>query len=103
MRCGFSPWISSPFQRMRPELGASVPLIRLSSVVLPEPFGPKMPRISPSAIAKETSATAVRPPNRLLSPATSSGTAAPQCQRPDDALRHQQDHQDEDAAEQHRP
>src|SRR5437868_15546567 len=47
----------------------------LKIVLLPEPFGPMRPRISPSSSLNETLLTAVKPPNRLTSPATSSTPA----------------------------
>jgi hypothetical protein len=41
-------------------------------VLLPEPLGPIRPRISPSSTSKDTALTAVKPPNRLVSPWTES-------------------------------
>ena len=55
-----------PSNRISPELGASVPLIRLISVVLPAPFGPITPRISPRCSIKLTSSTATRPAKRRV-------------------------------------
>ena len=43
-------------------------------MLLPEPFGPMRPRISPSATSKETPLTAVKPPKRFVSLETSSNT-----------------------------
>ena len=43
----------------------SAPEIRLSIVVLPEPFGPIRPTISPRSTSNDTSSTATRPPNAL--------------------------------------
>jgi hypothetical protein len=40
----------------------------LNRVVLPAPFGPMIPVISPDATEKETSCKAVRPPNILVIP-----------------------------------
>src|SRR5215468_3760328 len=64
---GASPAISSPRNRIDPALGAHAPAIMLNVVLLPEPFGPIKPRISPSATAKPTFDTAVKPPKRLVS------------------------------------
>src|SRR5205085_7772998 len=74
--CPVRPAISPPAKRIEPALGGKVPAIRLKIVVLPEPFGPIRPRISPGLTAKDTPLTARNPPNRLLRPATSS-TSAP--------------------------
>src|SRR5438477_647497 len=46
--------------------------MRLKSVLLPEPFGPMMPRTSPSRTARSILETAVNPPNRLVRFFTSS-------------------------------
>src|SRR5271165_4596006 len=72
MRCGGLPAISRPSKRIEPAFGAKVPDSMLKIVLLPDPFGPISPRISPSPTANETSLTAVKPPNRLKSPVTSS-------------------------------
>src|SRR5947207_5429500 len=47
----------------------------LKIVLLPEPFGPIRPRISPLSSLNEMLLTAVKPPKRLTSPATSSTRA----------------------------
>ena len=64
-----------------PPSAASAPAIRLKVVLLPEPFGPIRPRISPSATSKETRLTAVKPPKLLVRPSTDSiaspGSRAP--------------------------
>src|SRR3954466_1702185 len=44
--------------------------MQLKVVLLPEPFGPISPRISPSFTSKETSFTARRAPNLLVRPET---------------------------------
>ena len=41
------------------------PSTQLNSVDFPEPFGPMMPRISPSRTSNDTSSTAVMPPKRF--------------------------------------
>ena len=48
--------------RTSPEVGRSEPAMRLKSVVLPAPFGPMTPRISPSRSSSVTPSTALRPP-----------------------------------------
>src|SRR3979409_1365648 len=45
-----------------------MPVTTLNSVVLPEPFGPIRPTISPSFTAKSTPARATRPPKRQVTP-----------------------------------
>ena len=52
------PVMSSPMKRMRPEVGLIWPRIELKSVVLPLPFGPITPTISPGATEKLTPSTA---------------------------------------------
>ena len=44
--------------------------MQLKVVLLPEPFGPIRPRISPSLTSNETFETAVKPPNVLVRPET---------------------------------
>ena len=44
------------------------PVIMLKNVVLPAPFGPISVTIEPRGMSKSTSLTAVRPPNRLVTP-----------------------------------
>src|SRR5437763_2534596 len=75
IRCGAVPAISAPSNSIEPAVGASVPESMLKIVLLPEPFGPIRPRISPSSTWNETLATAVKPPKRLTSPLTSSTRA----------------------------
>ncbi len=41
--------------------------MQLKHVVLPEPFGPMRPRISPSRTSKETALSAMNPPKRFVS------------------------------------
>ena len=71
------PAISRPSRRIEPPEGASAPAIRLKVVLLPEPFGPIRPRISPCASSNETSLTAVNPPKRLVSRLTESMPSDP--------------------------
>src|SRR5438477_12101625 len=67
-----SPAISFPRKSTEPAVGRNAPAIRLKVVLLPEPFGPMRPRISPSATSKDTPLTARKPSNDLVSPRTSS-------------------------------
>src|SRR5690348_8740041 len=67
-----SPPISAPRKRTEPAVGLNAPAIRLNVVLLPEPFGPIRPRISPSATSKETLLTARKPSKLLVRPSTSS-------------------------------
>src|ERR1700712_1731964 len=46
-----------------PEVGRYTPVIALKHVVLPAPFGPIRPRISPRLMSNVTASNAVRPPN----------------------------------------
>src|SRR5690349_2364066 len=54
-----------PPRRTSPDVGSSRPTITLKKVVLPAPFGPMRLRIEPRAMARSTSRTARRPPNRF--------------------------------------
>src|SRR6266568_2051328 len=74
--------------------------MRLSSVVLPAPFGPMMPRISPGATAKLTPSTAASPPKRFArSLVSSSAVMAPRSGLPhafpEQTGRAQQQHDDD--------
>src|SRR5947207_14158891 len=53
---------SWPFTRMRPEVGLSRPAMIRIVVVLPAPFGPRKPWISPGATSRLTPSTAVKAP-----------------------------------------
>src|SRR5437588_7964137 len=75
MRCGGLPAISRPWKRIEPAVGGKVPDSMLKIVLLPEPFGPIRPRISPLSTLKDTSLTAVNPPKRLINPLTTSTAA----------------------------
>src|SRR3954451_19859594 len=72
IRCGGGPAISRSWKRIEPDVGASVPDNILKIVLLPDPLGPIRPRISPGSTLNETLLTAVKPPKRFTSPATSS-------------------------------
>src|SRR3990172_10630605 len=64
---GSLPPMSSPRKTTFPELGEWKPVMRLNTVVLPEPLGPMRPNISPSCTARSRLETAARPPKFLLS------------------------------------
>ena len=66
----FLPSIGCASSRAEPSSASSTPFSTLNSVVLPAPFGPMMPRISPSATEKLTSLTARSPPKARDSPST---------------------------------
>src|SRR4051812_257426 len=76
MRYGAEPAISCPSKLIEPAVGASVPDSMLKIVLLPEPFGPIRPRISPFSTLNDTLLTAVKPPKRFTRPFTAS-TAVP--------------------------
>ena len=71
-RCGWPAGRRSPRPRTSPSraVGAYMPAMQLKIVLLPEPFGPISPRISPSLTSKETFDTAVKPSNILVRPET---------------------------------
>src|SRR5437667_323354 len=70
--CGGRSVISTPRNNTLPSVTGNRPQIRLTIVLLPEPFGPISPRISPSATARSTCSTAHTPPNCLVSNLSSS-------------------------------
>ena len=70
MRLAGNPAISSPANLTEPAVGAYMPAMQLKIVLLPEPFGPIRPTISPSLTSNETLETAVKPPNILVRPLT---------------------------------
>src|SRR5580698_1422792 len=76
IRCGASPEISAPSNFIEPEVGGNVPDSMLKIVLLPEPLGPIRPRISPRSTLNDTLLTALKPPNCLTRPSTTS-TAVP--------------------------
>ena len=57
--------MSSPPTVTLPEVAGRKPVMIRRVVVLPAPFGPRNPRISPGATSKETSRTASTGPYRL--------------------------------------
>src|SRR5512145_3056961 len=61
----------SPFSKMSPALGLSMPASMRSTVVLPLPDGPTMVKNSPSRMSRSTASTAATSPNRFVSPRNS--------------------------------
>src|SRR5919198_3322445 len=76
MRCGGKPAMSRSQRRIAPASGTRAPVIRLKSVVLPDPLGPITPTSSPSSTAKLTSLTARTPPNAFETRSTSRRVSA---------------------------
>ena len=72
--CTLRPSIDWPPSVALPSSAVSTPFSTLNSVVLPAPFGPMMPRISPSPTEKLTSLTARKPPKERDSPSTRSNS-----------------------------
>src|SRR5207237_7277817 len=70
--------MSAPLKRMRPVWVGSTPETWPMSVVLPAPFGPISACTSPWVTSSVTSSVATTPPKRLLTPRSSSMTAAPE-------------------------
>ncbi len=64
--CGASPPIGAPSKRMRPDVGASWPVMTLNSVVLPAPLGPMMARRSRGATSSVTRLSALSAPKARL-------------------------------------
>src|SRR5262249_38902379 len=54
-----------------------MPLMQLSTEVLPAPFGPISARSSPGAAANDTSSSTTRPPNRSVRRSTASSAIPP--------------------------
>ena len=69
--------IEPPRNRTSPDVGRVNPVTRLKTVVLPAPFGPMMPSISPDAQAMSTSSRARRPPKDFDNPSISSSADRP--------------------------
>src|SRR5437870_10769808 len=58
---------------MRPAVGSSNPAIILSTVLFPDPDGPRSAVIAPAGAVKVTSVTALNEPKRFVSPSTTMG------------------------------
>src|SRR5262249_16406786 len=63
--------VSCPSSRMRPENSGCTPAMIFISVLLPAPFSPTRPWISPGESAKSTPRSASTPPKVLLIPSSS--------------------------------
>src|SRR5947209_15678313 len=74
--CGTQPTGRSEARDRWPSVGSRTSARIDSSVVLPAPLGPIMATISPARISKLTGRSAVRAPNRLLTPVTLNRTWA---------------------------
>src|SRR5262245_37758670 len=68
--------MSRPNSEIDPASGASSPVIRLNSVVLPAPLGPMMRRRSPGSTARSMPLVTRRPPNAFVNPVTASAVMA---------------------------
>src|SRR6266545_7463294 len=72
-----SPVSSVPASEISPLSGLRNPLMMLNRVVLPAPFGPSTPTISPGFTAMSTESSAVMPPKLIeTSRVSSSGSRA---------------------------
>src|SRR5688500_11736478 len=67
LRAG-APVTSEPNSSTVPALGGNSPEMRLNSVVLPAPFGPRIARRSPGRTSRSTALTAWTPPKRRPTP-----------------------------------
>src|SRR5688572_16720593 len=67
-RAGGRAVISTPSIFTDPASGFSKPATTFSSVVLPEPLGPRMVKSSPRATCNDTPSSAATSPNRLAAP-----------------------------------
>src|SRR5277367_4346311 len=98
---GGRPEMRAPSSRISPASGTTAPAMLLNRLVLPAPFGPIRPRISPSCTSKLISTLAATPPNDLLTRSTSSSggivrssrRAHPNTQQTDQTLWPRQRHQ----------
>jgi hypothetical protein len=70
------PVRSRESKEILPDAGLTKPHTELSSVVFPAPLGPMIPVIWRGAALRDTSSSAVRPPNRTVTPLTSRIPAA---------------------------
>src|SRR5262245_37769520 len=66
--------MSCPSSRMRPAVGLSTPVSRLTTVVLPAPFGPINAWRAPFSILSDRPATAAMPPKCFCKATVSSTT-----------------------------
>ena len=68
-------FIGLPFHRTWPAVGASIPLMRLTRLLLPLPLGPRMATQSPAGIATSTDRSATIAPSSKARPTPSSATS----------------------------
>ena len=71
MRAGAEPVISRPLKKIWPRVGSRKCVSRLKQVVLPAPFGPISAWMLPRRTLSDTSLTATKPLNSLVSPRVS--------------------------------
>ena len=71
---GANPLMDSPRKNISPDVGLKMPEQILKKVVLPAPFGPMTPNISPTRICMFTFSTALRPPKYWQMSRASSNT-----------------------------
>src|SRR5712691_1783056 len=64
-----------PRNQISPDVGASAPTRQEKSVVLPAPFGPMIPKISPAMTSNSIDDRASRPPKRFEIPRTDSSVS----------------------------
>src|SRR5438552_9358540 len=77
-RCaGVANVMSLPFRRTMPSSGSSNPAMILSSVVLPEPLGPRIVTSSPGWTVRSTPASATTSPNRRTMALRTRSASAP--------------------------
>src|SRR5215469_12095147 len=96
----------SPRKAISPVSLRKVPVMQLTSVLLPEPLGPSRPTRSPVATWKSTPSSATKPPKCLLTLVAvrmlSAMALLPPGEQADDAVgrqSHEQDEQDADDQE----
>src|SRR6185437_2503647 len=70
------PRIERPPISTSPALGVTAPMIAINVELLPAPFGPTSPTISPRPTSSDTSRTAATPPSRTSRPETASAGEA---------------------------
>src|SRR5690349_127873 len=79
MRSGLRCSIDLPSKRISPASGLLWPAISENNVVLPAPFAPSKPQISPALTSRLTSRTAATPPKRLDTLRSSSSGTSGSC------------------------
>ncbi len=72
---GLARVMSTPSNRMVPAVGATSPASALKKVLLPAPFGPISPMMSPAATLRLAPSTARKAPKLLVTPRASRSTA----------------------------